>query len=102
MQSIKYNFTNDIILLLESVEHFDDLFVKTSQYPVILSKLYQGEIQLETFLILNRMLNFFPQFDKELDEYQWPVTRKLCNKYGSFLDVDLKKYSDIVKKELDI
>ena len=48
------------------------------------------------------MLNFFPQFDKELDEYQWPVTRKLCNKYASFFNVDLKKYFGIVKKELDI
>lgn len=102
IQSVTYNFKSDITLLVDSVNHFDDLFVKNSQYPIILSKLYQGEIQLETFLILNQMLNFFPQFDKELDEYQWPVTRKLCNKYASFFNVDLKKYFGIVKKELDI
>ena len=102
MQSVTYNFKNDIKVLIESVEHFDELFQKDEQYPVILLKLYQGEIQLETFLILNQMLNFFPQFDKELDEYQWPVTRKLCNKYSSFLNVDLKKYRQIVRKELDI
>ena len=102
MQSVTYNFKNDIKVLIESVEHFDELFQKDEQYPVILLKLYQGEIQLETFLILNQMLNFFPQFDEELDEYQWPVTRKLCNKYSSFLNVDLKKYRQIVRKELDI
>lgn len=102
IQSVTYNFKSDITLLVDSVNHFDDLFVKNSQYPIILSKLYQGEIQLETFLILNQMLNFFPQFDKELDEYQWPVTRKLCNKYSSFLTVNLKKYREIVRKELDI
>ena len=89
-------------LLLDSVDRFDNLFVKGEQYPIILQKLYQGDIQLETFLILNQMLNFFPQFDKELDEYQWPVTRKLCNKYSSFLTVNLKKYREIVRKELDI
>ena len=102
LQSVTYNFKSDLDVLLESVDHFDDLFQKNAQYPIILLKLYQEEIQLETFLILNQMLNFFPQFDKELDEYQWPVTRKLCNKYGSFLNVDLEKYSQIVKKELDI
>ena len=98
LQSVTYNFKSDLDVLLESVDHFDDLFQKNAQYPIILLKLYQEEIQLETFLILNQMLNFFPQFDKELDEYQWPVTRKLCNKYGSFLNVDLEKYSQIVKK----
>ena len=102
MQSVTYNFKNDIKLLLDSVDRFDNLFVKGEQYPIILQKLYQGDIQLETFLILNQMLNFFPQFDKELDEYQWPVTRKLCNKYSSFLTVNLKKYREIVRKELDI
>ena len=102
MQSVTYNFTSDLRILMGSVDHFDKLFQKEGQYPIILSKLYQGEIQLETFLILNQMLNFFPQFDKELDEYQWPVTRKLCNKYSSFLNVDLKKYRTIVRKELDI
>ena len=84
------------------MDRFDNLFVKGEQYPIILQKLYQGDIQLETFLILNQMLNFFPQFDKELDEYQWPVTRKLCDKYSSFLTVNLKKYREIVRKELDI
>ena len=98
LQSVTYNFKSDLDVLLESVDHFDDLFQKNAQYPIILLKLYQEEIQLETFLILNQMLNFFLQFDKELDEYQWPVTRKLCNKYGSFLNVDLEKYSQIVKK----
>ena len=102
MQSITYNFTSDIRLLLDSVENFDDLFFNNSQYPLILQKLYHGDIQLETFLILNQMLNFFPQFDKELDEYQWPVTRKLCDKYSSFLTVNLKKYREIVRKALDI
>ena len=102
MQSVTYSFKSDLEVLLKSVDHFDDLFMKNDQYPVILLKLYQEEIQLETFLILNKMLNFFPQFDKELDEYQWPVTRKICDNYESFLNVDLKKYRDIVKKELDI
>ena len=102
LQSVTYNFKSDLDVLLESVDHFDDLFQKNAQYPIILLKLYQEEIQLETFLILNQMLNFFPQFDKELDEYQWPVTRKLCNKYGSFLNVDLEKYIKILKKKLDI
>ena len=89
MQSVTYSFKSDLEVLLKSVDHFDDLFMKNDQYPVILLKLYQGEIQLETFLILNQMLNFFPQFDKELDEYQWPVTRKICDNYESFLNVDL-------------
>ena len=102
MQSVTYSFKSDLEVLLKSVDHFDDLFMKNDQYPILLLKLYQGEIQLETFLILNKMLNFFPQFDKELDEYQWPVTRKICDNYESFLNVDLEKYREIVKKELDI
>ena len=102
LQSVTYTFKTDLDTLMDSVDHFDKLFQKDEQYPIILSKLYQGDIQLETFLILNKMLNFFPQFDKELDEYQWPVTRKLCNKYSSFFNVNLKKYFGIVKNKLDI
>ena len=82
----------------------DQLFVvEDGQNPTILTMYYQGEITLETFVIMNQILHFFPQFDREIeDDIMWPETRNLCDKYVSFLNVDVKKFRDILKKELDI
>ena len=102
MQSMTYNFQKELDVMLDDVIHFDDLFRMKDTDPKILKMFYQGIISPETFIIMDMILNFFPQFDKELDEYQWPANRIICEKYKSFLSVDIKKYKEIVKNRLDI
>ena len=102
IQSMTYNFKRELDVMLDEVGHFDELFNKTDSDPKILKMFYHGDISPETFIIMDIILNFFPQFDRQLDEYQWPATKIVCEKYKSFLSVDVKKYTDILRKRLDI
>lgn len=102
IQSMTYNFQQELDVMLKNVEHFDDLFSIQNADPVILKMFYQGVISPETFIIMDIVLNFFPQFDNKLDEYQWPTNRMICEKYKSFLSVDSEKYKGIIKNRLDI
>jgi len=102
IQSMTYNFKQELDVMLDGVGHFDELFSKTDSDPKILKMFYHGDISPETFIIMDIILNFFPQFDRQLDEYQWPATKIVCEKYKSFLSVDVKKYTDILRKRLDI
>ena len=102
MQSMTYNFRKELDVMLDSVVHFDELFQGDDSDPTILKLFYQSEISPETFIIMDMILNFFPQFDKALDEYQWPASKIVCEKYKSFLSVDIEKYRKIIRKRLDI
>ena len=102
-QRLRYQFKSDISKLLE-MSDLDQLFmVEDGQNPTILTMYYRGEISLETFVIVNQILNFFPQFDSQIeDDIMWPDTRNLCHKYIGFLDVDVKVFREILKNKLDI
>jgi len=102
MQSMTYNFQQELDVMLDNVSHFDELFRLQDADPTILKLFYQGIISPETFIIMDMILNFFSQFDEELDEYQWPANRIVCEKYKSFLSVDIEKYKEIIKNRLDI
>ena len=102
MQSMTYNFQQELDVMLDNVSHFDELFRLKDADPTILKLFYQSIISPETFIIMDMILNFFPQFDEELDEYQWPANRIICEKYKSFLSVDIEKYKGIIKNRLDI
>ena len=102
IQSMGYNFETELDLMMSKVNEFDELFQNEEYNPIILKMFYQNDISIETFIIMDLLLSFFTQFDRKLDDYQWPATRDLCNKYKCFLNVDRKKYLQIVKNKLDI
>jgi hypothetical protein len=93
-QSLSYVFNNDVNKLLDSVDKPDDLFViKSGGYPKILMHVMEENISLETFIILNDILNFFPMFDKKIQEdIIWPNFKLKCEKYSPFLTYDKCKY----------
>jgi hypothetical protein len=102
-QRLRYQFKSDISKLLDASD-LDQLFmVEDGQNPIILTMYYRGDISLESFVIMNQVLNFVPQFDRQIeDDIMWPETRNLCLKYVSFLDVDVKVFREILKNKLDI
>ena len=104
IQNITYNYTNQIRDLIDRVNHFDDLFkIVDGRNSILLTAYYQGDVSIETFIILNQILNFFPQFSRELsDEYRWPDEERKCVKYEKFLDIDIQKYTTILKNTLNI
>ena len=102
MQSITYRFTSEVTDLINSVSHFDKLFIiSDGRDPMILKSFYREDVSAETFVIMNHILDFFPQFTRELDDtYRWPDIEKRCLKYVKFLDIDIHKYTTILKNTI--
>lgn len=66
-QSLTYTFENDIIVLLDKVENPNDLLVvRNNEFPKLMQYTTQGDITLETLIILNDLMNFFPMWEKEI------------------------------------
>lgn len=95
-QSLSYTFEQDINKLSEKVNSFDELFKPTlSPYPTIVYFYMQGEISIETVVILDKLLGF----TKKLaigDTIVWPDMKKKIQKYSTFVNPDLKKMKEIV------
>ena len=104
IQSMTYNFTSQVNDLVGRVTDFDELFkIVSGKNPILLQAYYQGDVSVETFLVLNQILDFFPQFSRELgDIYRWPNEERKCLQYNKFLDIDIHKYTTILKNTLNI
>ena len=95
-QSLSYTFEQDINKLYEKVNAFDELFKPTfSPYPTVVYFYMQGEISIETVVILDKLVGF----TKKLaigDTIVWPDMKKKIQKYSTFVNPDLKKMKEIV------
>jgi len=96
-QSIGYVFQTDMETLLrtESIDssNFNSLFTCVlGQHPLLLRRFLGGEIHLETMVILNQILDYLDQFDRDIKEgIVWPQKRNLILKYASFVETDIKR-----------
>lgn len=100
-ESLHYKFTEDLDFLLSEVSKFDDLFIVKNTHPPLLKYLLGKKINLETFVILNQILNFIPDFDKKIRETViWKDVRRTVLKYSPFVNVDLVKYKNTLKKKV--
>ena len=94
IQSLSFIFKNEMEQLLELGTDFDSLFkIKNGSHPIVLKQHLSGNISLESFVILNRLVNFIPYFDKNIAEpVVWSEIRKKVVKYEPFLAIDKDKY----------
>jgi hypothetical protein len=104
-QSLTYQFKKDIEYLFSLVKYPDDLLKVKDGNPIILQELYVGNINLETFIILNSILVFFDMFDKKIgDDFVWPKYRDKSLKAFSFIqaskEYDKNKFENILKEKL--
>jgi len=101
VDSLKYKFTNDIIYLIENYNIESTLKVKNGQYPLLFELVMQETIHVETLVILNEILNFFPMWNEKIsDDIVWPALRTKYLKYAPFLKYDRKEYKGILKETL--
>lgn len=97
MQSLSRLFTTDL-------EQLDDNYqanfsVIDGQHPLILTLYLQKKISLETLTILATISNIFPYWEKEVvDKIVAGDIIRLIRKYRPFLEIDEKKFKDLVKK----
>lgn len=95
-QSITYNFQSDLGKLEEGfISRFK---VKDGQHPEALVLFRRGGISIETFTILNDVLNFFELWDTRIDDTViWPSIRERCLKYRPFLHYDRAKIKSLIR-----
>lgn len=96
MQSLSYRFETDINKLAEEVESFDELF-QGDPHPLVITKLLEDEISLETVVILDRLTGFV-QRSKISETIIWPDLKRKILKYRPFVNVDEFKLKKVLLK----
>jgi hypothetical protein len=92
-QSLTYTFQNDILSLLDKYDTKDLLQVRPGRHPKLLEEVMQGRISIETLVILNDIMNFFPMWQQKIDDdIIWPDWKFRCEKYAPFVSYDKDKF----------
>ena len=102
IQSLTYTFESDIIKVMDQVDNPNELLVvKQNQFPKLMMFATQGDITLETLIILDDLMNFFPMWEKQIyDDIVWPNFKIKCVKYKPFLHYDKEKFKQILKEKI--
>jgi hypothetical protein len=75
--------------------------VEDGQYPSLLKEVMYSSVAVETLVILNDIMNFFPMWNKKIaDTIVWPSMRLKFIKYTPFIDYDKEKFKSILKETL--
>ena len=101
LQSLKYNFKQDVFYILENHEKVSEAFKVNDGYPWVLIKTFHGRISVESLIILDLILNLFSRWDKKIDDpIVYPEKKKIYLKYKPFLAIliDIKEYKDIFQE----
>ena len=93
-QSLKYMFEQDMNLLLNQVTDFNKLFtVENGQQPILFRNYLSQRINIETMIILNKLVNYQKDWDKQINEnIIWPNHRNKLNNYDSLLTINQTEY----------
>lgn len=97
-QSLTYIFKEEMTSLFEnkSVEELFD--IKGSSHPRILKEYLQGNVSLESLVLLDKILSFRKSFDKKLLDPIWEFVSMRIRKYSPFIHIDIFKYRKILKE----
>lgn len=106
-ESLTYTFENDTIYLFDSVDgaefwSMDDYFkCIDGGWPMLITKLMQNKLSLETVCILVDILGCMPRWEKEItDDLIWPTQQRMIKKYTPFIQYDKKKYTQFLKEKI--
>jgi hypothetical protein len=100
-QSLTYIFSDDILSLIGDESPDKMLKVSDGQYPVLMNQVMSGSIKVETLVILNDIMNFFPMWNKKIsDDIIWPNFRLKCEKYTPFVIYDKVKFKNILREAI--
>ena len=104
IQSLPYIFENELEEMFDENENFNDIFnVEDGQHPPIVRHVFGNEVSLETFVVLDSILNFSSKFNENIEETViWPELYSMCNNYAPFVVVNKQKYVDILKKQVEL
>ena len=103
-QALTYNFRNDCLLVRNIIDgdsiSFDDVFrVSNGQHPRLLRLLLSEQIGVQTFIILDKILSFCKNWDKEITEtIIWPEKSFKITKLKPFVNFNITKCKFIMKE----
>ena len=102
LEALHYYYEQDIDYILGRDIKFDDLFlVKKGQHPPILKMFLSKRINFETFLILDEILSFSKQLNKNINEkVLWPKMYDRMIRYKPFIKYNVTKYKKTLKDKL--
>ena len=99
IQSLSYTFKNDCLNLFEGSENPNDVLKTSGDYPILLKKALQKQVEIETICILNSILKFFGTWNRKItDTIRWPEYCRKINKYAPFLKYNDVQYKLILKE----
>lgn len=103
LQSLSYIFENDCRKLFDGIDNPNDfLKVNNGEYPILLTRTLQKDVEFETLCILNSILKFVPHWNKSIgDTIRWPLYNRKISKYSEFLPKDVNKFKMILKKVMN-
>ncbi len=97
-QSLSYVFKEEIEQLF-SENTIEDLFTITNgSHPRLLKIFLQGNLSLETMVILDSIFGYRKNFDKKLEDPIWKFVSMRITKYSPFIHIDVFKYKKILKE----
>ena len=90
-----YLFENESMFINKN--NFEDLFsIKGHSHPEILKIYLQGNISIESMVILDVMLKYSKKFDKKLLDPVWETVGMKIQKYKPFLNINVDKFKKIL------
>lgn len=103
MQSLSYQFRNEIEKAFSTVAKPDDIFaVERGGEPHIVNLYMQNEVSIYTLILLDEFVGFVKKFDKKLsDDYIWSKLSFKLKKLRPFIEFDKEKTKSILKEKLE-
>lgn len=98
IHSLSYIFKNDLDNLKTENDLHEVMQCREGEYPILLRNVMQKDVHLETFVIMDSILNFTEKWNKFIpDTFIWPQFLLMINKYKPFLKVELEKFKSLLK-----
>src|ERR1035441_292887 len=106
IESLSYHFTEQCDGLLawatSKSMKFNELFqVYDADHPIVLKMALQRILTMESFLVLNRILDFGKNFNRKLDDIIWKDFWFRACKYEPFITIDREKCKMILKSKIE-
>ena len=100
LQSLSYIFENDCRELFDVVSDPNEVIkVVDGDYPILLRKTMQKDVEFITLCLLSQILGFLPMWNKKIaDTIRWPTVHQKIIKFAAFMPKDVVKYKMILKK----
>ena len=100
-QSLSYIFKEEIENILAN-QDLDSVFAGKNGHPIVLKKYLGGDISIETMVILDKILGFRNQFDKNIQDPVWETVSLRMKKYSPFLNIDVFRYKKVLKEVVGV